>query len=193
MENVIDNKSNINNTIDKSEDYFENKITYISAGALGLSFAFIEKIVNIEIAVNKWLLIFGWVLLCITLLINLLSHLISKRYAYKIQDELDELDEENEAMIIGFNRSVRNRNFKTDLLNLFSGIILISGILFIIIFASLNITKQSVYIEKPIINKSKISTDRIESSMKLNEINLQINDTNLKIEIYGKKNNKNNQ
>ncbi|MFZ4414198.1 MAG: hypothetical protein ACOYOV_14035 [Bacteroidales bacterium] len=191
MDNEINNKLNIEKTIDKSEDYFETKITYISAGTLGLSFAFIEKIVNITNSTNKWLLILGWLLLCATLLINLMSHLISKRYAYKIEDELDELDSENEEDVNKFNKNVRKRNYITDIINFFSGIILILGIISIVIFASLNITKQTTSDKQPKNNINEILIDSANVSIKLNEINIQINDTIFKIERYGKNNKKN--
>lgn len=147
------NKTAIDRTIDKSEDDFENKLTYISAGALGLSFAFIEKIVNIENSTNKRLLICGWISLCITLFLNLVSHLISKKIACRIQDDLADLDKKNDK--------------KVRVFNYFSVGFLMIGIVLIIIYASFNIIKD---------NEIKASKDNLNLIIDSTNVNIKSKD-----------------
>ncbi len=48
-------------TFHKSQDIFEKQLSYISAGALGLSVGFIKHIVNpIKDSSHKWMLLSGW-------------------------------------------------------------------------------------------------------------------------------------
>lgn len=153
MEVENKNENIIQKVIDKSEDDFENKLTYIAAGALGISFAFIEKIVCIQNSSLKWSLIFGWILLCLTLLLNLFSHLISRRYAYKTQSELDVLNKDDIEDIESFNKKVKNRNLCIETLDFFSSAILILGIGFIVLFTSNNILNgnDKVNIDKQVL------------------------------------------
>lgn len=118
-------------TLNKSQDDFEKQLSYISAGSLGLSMIFIEKIVTLNNAHSKWLLITSWILLATTLFINLISHLVSSHYNYKILDDVQKR--------IDTKLSVVKFNCVINTLNLVTVITLILGMLFLIIFSSINI------------------------------------------------------
>jgi hypothetical protein len=120
----------------KSEDDFEKNLTYISAGALGLSLTFIEKIVVINSSTIIWTLIIGWVLLGLTLTLNLISHLISSYYSRKSQEEFD-----NDCK--NLNKNIDLRNQRISIINWSTVILLILGIFFIIIFTSQNISNMA--------------------------------------------------
>ena len=65
----------------KSQDDFEKYINLIASGGLGLTIAFFDKIVQIDIAICLWVIVLGWLLLAFTLLINLLSHFKSVKFS----------------------------------------------------------------------------------------------------------------
>jgi hypothetical protein len=117
--------------IENSENDFEKNLTYISAGALGLSLAFIEKIVSLENADHSYFLVIGWTLLTITLGLNLVSHLISKHF---IKISRDEFDKKDRTVIL----KIKKRNGKIDCINWITVALLILGISSIVIFSSIN-------------------------------------------------------
>ena len=133
-------RENFYSSIEKSENDLEHKITYISAGALALSITFIEKIVDLKKAECFWLLILGWIMLVITLSINLISTFASRKMTMK---SLDEFDKKIEEKLLELN--IKNRNRKISYLDLTSLITLLLGILLIVIFCSVNLqNNQSV-------------------------------------------------
>lgn len=118
----------------KSEDDYEKYITLISSGALGLSITFIEKIVPLNSAINKWVLIFGWVLLTVTLFAGLLSHFFSRKYSEKTIEEID--NDENIDLIIS---NINKRNKYLEYFNFSTISTLVLGIISIVTFISINI------------------------------------------------------
>lgn len=129
MELDKDYQKSLSDTVNKSQDDFEKQLSFISAGALGLSMLFIEKLVPLQSATNKPLLIIGWVLLAITLFANLISHLLSAQYNYKTLVEYQE------------NEETRHHDRTKWIIRINWGTIftLITGILLILIFTSINI------------------------------------------------------
>jgi hypothetical protein len=122
--------------------------------------------------------------------VNLFSHIIAKRNAYKIKDELDELDKSDTSKVNNFNNRVKRRNNTIDILNSFSIISLFGGISLIVLFASLNILQESKETETKECLKNELFIDSTNISLKLKDYNFLLNDTILKIEKNGKKNNK---
>ncbi|NER15897.1 hypothetical protein [Spongiivirga citrea] len=164
------NRENIFNTIEKVEDDFEKKITQISAGALALSITFIDKIVDLSKAEHFWILIVGWILLTLTLSINLISILVSRKLNLQTIDEYDDFEREKikEEELI---KNVKKRNKFISNLDIISLAKLLSGIFMIVIFSSININ-----------NKSKIDMpdkDRIEKGRTIHvpQTNPQSSDT----------------
>jgi hypothetical protein len=117
--------------IENSENDFEKNLTYISAGALALSLAFIEKIVKLENADHSYFLVIGWILLTLTLGLNLVSHLISIHF---IKMSRDEFDKKDRAVIL----KIKKRNGKIDCINWITVALLFLGITSIVIFSSIN-------------------------------------------------------
>jgi thiosulfate reductase cytochrome b subunit len=62
---------------DYGQEEYDKNILYISSSALGLTLAFIDKIVKLNAAIYKWNLWTGWLLLGSTILLYVVSHLIS--------------------------------------------------------------------------------------------------------------------
>lgn len=129
MENEFEKQ--VFETLGKSQDDFEKQLSYISAGALGLSMLFIEKIVPLAKAHSKWLLICGWCFLAATLFINLISHLVSSNYNYRVLADVQK----------GIDTTITTTKFNCviNTLNIISIITLILGMLAIVIFSSINI------------------------------------------------------
>lgn len=125
----------IQGLINKSEDEFEKKLTYIGAGALLLSLTLIEKILNLENSVFIFFIVLGWALLVFSLLVNLVSHLVSKIFFRKTQKEIRENIEYSERI-----KKYEKRLLISNFFNWSSLLSLILGIVFIIVFVSTNIS-----------------------------------------------------
>lgn len=127
---VIENKT-------KSQDDFEKYINLMASGGLVLSLTFLEKIVSLDKAVCKSLVIIGMYLMVATLLSNLYSH-------YKSMLDSDatikDIDEKYYSDIF---KNIEKRNKKINILNKFSIWSLIIGILSLITFATINIYHMS--------------------------------------------------
>jgi hypothetical protein len=125
------NDESIHKWKEKSEDDFEKNITYISAGALGLSLTFSEKLINLNTSNYREELIFSWIYLVATLLLNLGSHMIASYYADKCLDDL--LDRPKV-----YNNNLKRRNFVLRSLNFLTLIIMICGLLLLVSYTAKN-------------------------------------------------------
>jgi hypothetical protein len=118
----------------KSQDTFEKQLPYIAAGALGLSIGFIKDIVTpIKTSHYKWMLIAGWALLIITLLINLISHVIAGKHAKRGAKETEDVDKTYDPDKI--NRRARI----VEYINWLTIISLTGGIILIVLYIVLNV------------------------------------------------------
>ena len=130
--NLQDFRNNNQEILKQSQDDFEKQLSFISAGTLGVSMFFIEKVVKDLTNANcKWILIVSWSLLGFTLIINLLSHYLAINFNYK---NIEEIDADNYNYL---NSSRRNKIIKS--VNIATLITLISGIICLIVFTSINI------------------------------------------------------
>jgi hypothetical protein len=75
--------------ISDSQSHFEKNLVFLSAGSLALSIGFVEKFAQQNSANCNWLIIFSWLFLAGTLLLNLASHLISVENSSKAREEMD--------------------------------------------------------------------------------------------------------
>lgn len=136
-------KEKIEKISDDSSNLFEKQLSYISAGSLSLSFIIVENFFDTISSTHfKALLIIGWILLAVTLLLNLYSH----NYAGKVHNESVSLIDEfitNGTDIDEFEESeitiTKGKN-KIDTINTITLITLIIGIVLIIAFTSINIS-----------------------------------------------------
>lgn len=138
-------RDSIQRMIEKSGDDFERNLTYISAGSLGLSLTFIEKIVKIEDSNYRLCLILGWIFLALTLFVNLISHLISRNLGEKSNEDLDKIivgSEDYESKMDMINK-IKRRNKLINWINYATMALLIVGISLIIIFISLNVMNKT--------------------------------------------------
>ena len=131
------NIDDLNQTIDKLEDDLEKKITYTSAGALALSITFLEKIVDFSLANHFWLLILGWLLLALTLGINLIKTLLSRRFTM-----LNLIEIKKDSSDVDLPKRAKRRNNINTFLDLTSLISLILGIFCVIVFCSINVSNK---------------------------------------------------
>lgn len=123
---VIENKT-------KSQDDFEKYINIMASGGLVLSLTFLEKIVSLDKAIWKSLIVIGMYLMVVTLLSNLYSH-------YKSMLDSDatikDIDQKEYDTIF---KNIEKRNKKINLLNKVSIWSLIIGIFLLITFVTINI------------------------------------------------------
>jgi hypothetical protein len=118
----------------KSDDDFEKYITFIASGALGLTLTFLDKITPLDYAVYIWLVATGWVLLVLTLLINLFSHFLSSKYTTKSINEIDDAIDYD-----SLRKKLDKRNKIINNLNGSSIFLLIAGVMSILIYVILNL------------------------------------------------------
>jgi len=116
----------------KSQETFEQQLSYISAGSLALSIGFVKDIVkDIENADYRSLLMTGWILMVITLLLNLISHLLAVKFYSKSISEIHWRK---------FDSNRSDKRFKRiTWLNWICVGTLVLGILLIIIFVNRNL------------------------------------------------------
>lgn len=145
-------RSEFYSSIDKSENDLERKITYISAGGLALSLGFLEKIVNLSSASYFFIIIVGWLCLALTLSINLISILTSRKLTMKSLEDFDSNISDKD-----FRNNIAERNKKISKLDQFSLVSLLLGIALIIVFCSINLfNKKEVMPDKDRIEKGRI-------------------------------------
>lgn len=140
MQNKIDDEHKLLNEfavelkslILKSNEYFEKQLTYISAGALGLSMLISEKIIkDLSVTKCKWMLFFTWILLGLTLVSNLISHLYTSKLHNKTLEEINEKKYD-------YGKAVY-RNKCINVWNFFSVALLLIGLVFQILFLIKNL------------------------------------------------------
>ncbi len=121
-----------------SAQEFDKHLLFIATSALGISFAFIEKIVTLKEAFYKSILFGGWLCLTGTIIVFLLSHTISQKqtehfiYQYKKFKNNDISEAELKKIRTNCNRIIQN-------FNTLSALLLILGILLILLFLWQNI------------------------------------------------------
>lgn len=116
---------------------FDKAILTLTAGAFGLSLAFIRQIAPSIREGTIYCLIFGWAGFSLSLLSTLISFL-SSQYACKRQIEILELD------YIDNQNSLKEKNIPailTKCLNILSIFFFILGLVFLAIFIILNLPK----------------------------------------------------
>lgn len=127
---VIDNKS-------KSQDDFEKYINLIASGGIVLSLTFLEKIVSLEKAVCKSLIVIGMYLMVFTLLSNLYSHYKS---ILDSDATIRDIDKKEFKKIF---KKIEKRNRVINVLNKISIWALILGIFSLVTFVTINIYHMS--------------------------------------------------
>lgn len=117
---------------EKNDDDFEKNLIYLSAGGLVLTITFLEKIVAIDTAVYKPLIILTWSLFSFTLI----SSLFNSKYSSWVAEKTyyDERDN-NENMICNWEK----RSRVTRVWNNTNSISLLLAIASFITFVSINI------------------------------------------------------
>ena len=115
-----------------SNEQFDKNVLFIASGALGISFAFIEKVIpDLKHAVDSCFLISSWYFFAGVIFISLVAHFISimaNRWAIN-----HDTDEKNYS----HKRSIWNTIIRA--LNILMIIGLLAGIILLISFVKLNI------------------------------------------------------
>lgn len=122
----------------RSENEFEKKITYLAAGALGLSFVFISDIVGFHQSRCACILFLGWVLLITCLIMNLVSHLNSKSHIVKTREECDEKYNRGENFVPD-PQKIAERNQAISRINDLTTIFFIAGTILILVYVGINL------------------------------------------------------
>ena len=120
----------------KNTEAFDKSILALSTGSLGLSIAFLDKVVPYKESICLWLLIIAWVFLSATIILNLISHFIAcgecqtlKKYSVQFYFKFDDY----------YRDLLNNFKSKTSLINIISACTYILSICIIVVFVSINI------------------------------------------------------
>jgi magnesium-transporting ATPase (P-type) len=108
---------------------FDKAILTLAAGALGLSIAFINQIAPHPKPNSIYCLITAWISFCLSMLSTLISFLTSQAACRKQRDIIDKNNTKNKAASW------------TNWLNYFSIGFFIAGVIFLIIFSTINLPK----------------------------------------------------
>lgn len=112
-----------------SQDSYDKYIISLSSSALGLSFVFLDKLIDIDHAYFKWLLLSSWISWALAITFTVTSFYVSQR---ALEHALNEWED---------SRSVSRTTWDnvTRWLNAFSGLTFIGGVGALISFVYLNL------------------------------------------------------
>jgi hypothetical protein len=128
-------KESLERTNESSQEMFEKQLYTIAAGGIGVTVAFLDKIIPIATSKYTELLYFGWLALTLTILINLISHRVSHRLHYKTIFEIQN-DNYDQNKAIRRNRIIGWWNNATITL-------IMIGIVLILSFITYNLINMS--------------------------------------------------
>lgn len=117
-------------TLNYSNEQFDKHVLFIASGALGISFAFIEKLVDLESATCKNFLINAWYCFATVVFVSLLSHFVS---IMALRKHIKHYDEETE------NSNSKYWNWAVRALNILMMLGLLVGTILLIYFIKENI------------------------------------------------------
>jgi hypothetical protein len=119
------------NALNYSNEQFDKSVIFIASGALGISFAFIEKVIpDIENALCSNLLIISWSIFAGVIFISLVAHFISM---CAIRWSINNYQKSN------YENGRRNRNIIIRTINVFMIIGILAGLGTLIYFVKSNI------------------------------------------------------
>lgn len=113
----------------ESSVQFDKQILFIASGALGISFTFINDIIDLSCSVWKGILFTSWILFALVILFSLLSHYYSKQ---AINNKMENIEKENHTQS-------GKLNDKVVLLNKLMIAFNILGLFTLLIFIYINI------------------------------------------------------
>lgn len=129
---LIAYQTHLKEIVVKSQEAFEKQLSYISAGSLSISIAFIKDVVgDLSKTQEEGILLLSWSLMGFTLLLNLLSHVFTSNCHNKTIGEIGQGKYNYKTVLC------RHNNIKK--LNYVSIVSLIMGIASLLYFISLNI------------------------------------------------------
>ncbi|MDQ3191282.1 MAG: hypothetical protein M3Q58_06795 [Bacteroidota bacterium] len=119
----------LNKAFFESSTQFDKQLLFFSAGAFGLSFAFIKDIVALNLATDKNILIIAWAFFGAVILLSVISHYTSlKAINYKIQN-----------IHINIDKISKRLNTLTKWFNIMMILFLASGLTLLTYFIAINI------------------------------------------------------
>ena len=117
----------------KSQTEYDRLVVALSGGALGISFAFVERFVGDDPPLALWTLMAAWVAWVCSLALMLGSHFFSTKALRKALTQVDEKKTDTEWVLVNkYDRLVGR-------LNAFGGITFILGTLFASVFFLFNL------------------------------------------------------
>jgi len=122
--------------LDYSSVEFDKSLTYVSSGVLAISYAFIDKIVNLEKSIFNEYLITGWVIISISIFIALLAHYISILFQKAAIKHYKRQDDSKQEKIRKWSWRVIGG------MNLLNIALILIGTLYIFYFININLNSQ---------------------------------------------------
>ncbi len=116
-----------------SKSSFDKSLTFIASGMLAISFAFIEKIITLNTAKSKDILINGWIILAIAIFLSVLAHYAEINLLKLVIQYFNEKDNKKQKWI----RSIGD--FVIEIINILTLVLILIGSINIIFFIKINI------------------------------------------------------
>lgn len=118
---------------------FDKSIRYIASGALGVSFAFIEKIVKLDAkTLHKELLYHSWYLFSIVIFVSMIAYyIIQEINRWAIEHHVDESD--SKKLKEAYEKKANRLNWLMRLINYSMVVMLIIGLFNLIGFVEWNL------------------------------------------------------
>lgn len=136
QDSIKEYKDSLREIYYKSQEVFEQKLTLITTSSLGASIFLLEKLVpSIEKSAVKWSIVFAWLLLGASLLINLISHKISASNCYASIQEIENNNYDQQKS--------EKRHKQINKYNSATIWTLGLGIMFLVLFSTINLYKMS--------------------------------------------------
>ena len=124
---------------------FDKAILTLAAGALGLSVTFVDKIAPLPQATTLWLLVASWISFGFSIIVTLSSFITSQWACIRQREILDTewLNSSQEQ------KSIQNCWTRvTNALNVVSILSFVTGVIFLCLFAFVNLSKEAAMSEK---------------------------------------------
>ncbi|MBR4037692.1 MAG: hypothetical protein IKJ02_03945 [Tidjanibacter sp.] len=123
---------------EESWQYVEKRIYAIASGALALSITLLST--SHTETFCKWLIILSWILLCITIMINFFSHIVSYKSSRRLVEEIHKKMRSNASYDVEDLNKIRMQyNKPIMILNITPFFALFSGVICMIVFFSIYI------------------------------------------------------
>lgn len=131
-------RDKLSEVIKHSENEFEKKIIYISAGGLAVSMVLVKDVIPIGVCIYKWMLVCGWTGLILAIILNVSSQFVTKGIARALCGKIG-MYLEGKLSSLNLTNEAKRMNVWIELFNYATISSMLFGIILILTFTYLNL------------------------------------------------------